>query len=105
MLDNLPIKPIEKKCKFIAGSFVNPTGYEESINSLIKIAERAFMLSMSKEVVEKSKKFDLFIAPIDLRNFGILDPEKSRDVFNIGYKATKEKLKDPEIKKRLSSTS
>lgn len=105
VLDNLPIKPIEKKCRFIAGSFVNPTGYEESINSLIKIAERAFMLSMSKEVVEKSKKFDLFIAPIDLRNFGILDPEKSRDVFNIGYKATKEKLKDPEIKKRLSSTS
>jgi NTE family protein len=101
VLDNLPIRPIENQCHFIIGSFVNPTGYEESFNSLIHIAERTFMLNISKEVVEKSKKFDLYIAPALLRNFKILDPEKSAEVFQVGYEATKEKLKEIDIKKLL----
>lgn len=99
VLDNLPIRPIENKCRFIIGSFVNPIGYEETFNSLIHIAERIFMLNVSKEVIEKARKFDLFIAPLALRNFKILDPEKSEEVYRVGYKATKEKLKDPDIKK------
>ncbi|MCJ7449963.1 MAG: patatin-like phospholipase family protein [Bacteroidales bacterium] len=103
ILDNLPIRPIENKCRLIIGSFVNPVGYEDIINGLTKIAERTFMLTMSKEVAEKSKKFDLFIAPLELKNYGILDPEKAEEVFKVGYKATKEKLKDPEILKLISS--
>ena len=99
VLDNLPIKPIENKCQIIIGSFVNPTGYEENVTNLISIAERTFLLSVSKEVIEKSKKFNLFIAPPELRYYKILDPEKSEELFTVGYKATKEKLNDPEIKK------
>jgi NTE family protein len=99
VMDNLPISPIQNKCQIIIGSFVNPTGYEENFNSLIHIAERTFMLNVSKEVIQKSGKFDLFIAPQELRNYKILDPEKSEEVYSVGYKATKEKLKNPEIKK------
>jgi NTE family protein len=93
VLDNLPITPIENNCKFIIGSFVNPVGYIEKISGLVNIAERTFMLSMSKEIGEKSKKFDLFIAPLELKNYKILDPEKAEELFSVGYKATKEKLK------------
>ena len=35
------------------------------------------MLSMSKEITEKARKFDLFVAPLELRNYKILDPEKA----------------------------
>jgi NTE family protein len=94
VLDNLPIKPVEKDCGFIIGSFVNPTGYEKNINNLIQIAERTFLLNVSKEVLEKAKRFDLFIAPQELKNYKILDPEKAEEVFQVGYKATKEKLKE-----------
>ena len=99
VLDNLPIKPIENDCRCIIGSFVNPTGYEQNINSLISIAERTFLLSVSKEVIEKSKRFDFFVAPLELKNHKILDPEKAKEVFQIGYKATKEKLKETDISK------
>lgn len=102
VLDNLPIKPIENICRFIIGSFVNPTGYEENINTLIGIAERTFLLSMSKEVLEKSKKFNLFFAPLELRNYKILDPEQSAEVFRVGYETTKEKLKNVDIKKLMN---
>jgi NTE family protein len=98
VLDNLPLRPIENKCRFLVGSFVNPVGYVEKCNGLINIAERTFMLSMSKEITEKAKKFDLFVAPLELRNYKILDPEKAEELFEIGYKATMEKLKDPVVK-------
>jgi len=101
VLDNLPVKPIEKKCKILIGSFVNPVGYEEKVSGLISIAERTFMLSMSKEIIEKAKKFDLLVAPLELRNYKILDPEKADELFSIGYKATKAKLKEIDIDKLL----
>lgn len=103
VLDNLPIKPIENSCQVIIGSFVNPIGYVEKISGLINIAERTFLLSMSKDVVEKSKRFDLYIAPPDLRNYGILDPEKSQEIFDLGYSATKEKLTGIDIEVLLGA--
>jgi NTE family protein len=101
VLDNLPLKPIENKCRFLIGSFVNPVGYVEKCSGLINIAERTFMLSMSKEISEKAKKFDLFVAPMELRNFKILDPEKAEELFEVGYNATMEKLKDAVVKSIL----
>jgi NTE family protein len=97
VLDNLPLRPIENKCRILIGSFVNPVGYMEKISGLINIAERTFMLSMSKEIFEKAKRFDLFIAPLELRNYKILDPEKAHELFSIGYTATKEKLKEIDV--------
>lgn len=97
VLDNLPLRPIENKCRILIGSFVNPVGYMQKISGLINIAERTFMLSMSKEIFEKAKKFDLFIAPLELKNYKILDPEKAAELFWIGYKATNEKLKEIDI--------
>ncbi len=101
VLDNLPIRPIENKCRILIGSFVNPVGYMEKISGLINIAERTFMLSMSKEISEKAKKFDIFVAPPELRNYKILDPEKSAELFMIGYKATNEKLKTIDVESMI----
>jgi NTE family protein len=103
VLDNLPIKPIENKCDYIIGSFVNPTGYEETVTSLVQIAERSFFLSMSREVIDKSRKFDLFVAPLELKNYKVLDPEKALEVFNIGFRATKEKLRNIDVQKIIAS--
>ena len=50
VLDNMPVKPIEDKCDILIGSFVNPIGYEKTVTSLVQIAERTFMLNMSKEL-------------------------------------------------------
>jgi len=57
---------------------------------------------MSKEVDLKAPKFDIFIAPPELKNYKILDPEKAIEVFDIGYNATKNKLCETEIKKLVS---
>lgn len=103
VLDNLPVKPIRNKCKKLIGSFVNPVGYEESISGLITIAIRTFMLDQTKEMVEKSKYFDLMIAPAELTKFGILETESADAIFEMGYKITKSKLKDPAVQKAIAA--
>lgn len=101
VMDNLPINPIEDRCRCFIGSFVNPAGETDSFSSLISIAERTFILNIYKEILEKSGRFDLYIAPAELSNFGVLDPEKAEEIYKIGYKAAREKLKDPDLKKKL----
>jgi NTE family protein len=101
VLDNLPLKPIEGKCSFLIGSFVNPVGKEDTISGLLQIAERTFMVSMSKEIGDKARKFDLFIAPPELKDFRILDPEKGPELFEIGYRATTQKLQESGIKEKI----
>ncbi|HOW09582.1 MAG TPA: patatin-like phospholipase family protein [Bacteroidales bacterium] len=103
VMDNLPVKPIEDLCQFLVGSYVNPVGREETVTSLVQIAERAFMLNMSKELDHKIHKFDLFIAPQELKNYKILDPEKAVEVFEIGYKETRRKLSDPGNQKTIEA--
>jgi NTE family protein len=72
------------------------------VGSLVHIAERTFLLSMSKELKEKEKKFDMLVAPPELTNYKILDPEKAEEVFDIGYRATLEKLKNYQISTIIS---
>lgn len=102
VMDNFPIKPIENKTSFLIGSFVNPVGYEETTSGLITIAVRTFLLNQAKEVDEKSKKFDLLIAPEGLKQYGILEIESADAIYEMGYKNTLEKLRDPEVKKMIS---
>ena len=99
VLDNMPLAPVENLCSFLIGSYVNPISYVEKISGLINIAERAFMLRMSEEINEKSDKFDLLIAPQELKNYKILDPEKAHELYTLGYKATKEKLEKIDLEK------
>lgn len=101
VLDNLPIQPLEGKCRIIIGSYVNPTGPEKKFKSLINIAERTFLLNLSREVMAKAVKFDLLVAPTELRNYPVLYPEKSEDIFKIGYEATREILKSKEIMNKI----
>jgi NTE family protein len=102
IIDNLPVHPIENQCQYLLGSFVNPVGHVGKLSGLINIAERTFMLSMTKEVTEKAGKFHLLVAPPDLKNYGILDPEKAEELFTLGYNATKGRLMEEDIKRALN---
>jgi NTE family protein len=93
VIDNLPIHPLSRKCETLIGSHVNPIGYVKKFSSMIAIAERTFYLSVASHILEKSKRFDLFIDPNELINFDLLDPAKGNEIYEIGYKETKKKLK------------
>ncbi|MDD3875263.1 MAG: patatin-like phospholipase family protein [Bacteroidales bacterium] len=86
VLDNFPIKTVEKKAEKIIGVFVNPVNYQDNFNNIKNIAVRSFQISINKNMHEESKKCDIFIAPSKLNNYGVLEIDKNEEIFEIGYK-------------------
>lgn len=98
IMDNFPVNPLLKKCRFLIGSHVNPIAYKEKVGGLIAIAERSFYLSVASQIIDKIRKLDLFIDPAGLKDYNLLDPSKGVEIYNIGYEETKKKIK-PFLKK------
>ncbi len=92
ILDNLPVRPIKRKCKKIIGVHVNYTGPQDNIESAMSIVERAFHLSIGARISETANDCDLFIEPEELQNYRLMDMSKGREMFEIGYRHTKKLL-------------
>ena len=89
VVDNLPIDPIRNQCDFIIGVHVNPIGELSKIEGMIDMAERTFNLSVAAQIEKKIPDFDIFIEPNELKNFGLTDMKKAREIYKIGYKEAK----------------
>jgi NTE family protein len=92
VFDNLPTSPIKDKCSILIGSHVNPQKEENDLESIISIAERTFHLAIGSSVQENSKDCDIFIEPPELRNYGMFKLDHAKEIYNIGYQATKDLL-------------
>ncbi|HKL08618.1 MAG TPA: patatin-like phospholipase family protein [Bacteroidales bacterium] len=93
VFDNLPLEPIKDQCKKLIGSHVNPTGKEKNLDSIFRIGERAFHLTVDTISKEKKALCDLFIEAAGLCNYGMFSLDKGREIFETGYSVTKETLK------------
>ncbi|MDP4188851.1 MAG: patatin-like phospholipase family protein [Bacteroidota bacterium] len=97
LFDNMPVTPIRKDCEKVIGVHVNPRTEEEDFHSLMQIAERTFHLAVSTTIQKSADLCDLFIEPPELINYKLLDLSKSREIFEIGYKAMVNALKDNSV--------
>jgi NTE family protein len=89
VVDNLPIDPIRNLCEFIIGVHVNPIGKVQKIEGILDIAERTFNLTVAAQIEKKIPEFNIFIEPHELKNYGLTDVKKAREIFDIGYKEAK----------------
>jgi len=92
VFDNLPLEPIKDQCKKLIGSHVNPTGKEKNLDSIFRIGERAFHLTVDTISKEKKALCNLFIEAAGLCNYGMFSLDKGREIFETGYKVTKKNL-------------
>ncbi len=94
VFDNLPIVPLEGKCRKIIAVHVNPIGYEKDIKGIMKVAERSFHLAVGATINSVKEKVKIFIEPDELKSYSLMNVKNAREIFEIGYKATIEKLKN-----------
>jgi NTE family protein len=85
VMDNLPVSPIQHKCRKLIGVHVNPVGKMKKMSGLVQITERAFHLAVAAEIDRKKQMFNYFIEPIKLEHYGLLDIHKGKEIFQIGY--------------------
>jgi len=85
VVDNLPVAPIFNKCRKKIGIYVNPLAAEHDCSNLLKISERFFHIAIANEVQQNRQYFDLYIEPLELKAYSMMDLNKMEDIFKIGY--------------------
>ncbi len=93
VLNNMPVEPIEKKCKKLIGVYIMPAGKVENLKGIVHIAERAFHLTLAAKSVNKLDDFDIFISPEAISKYGFFDVKKAPELFQLGYDSAIEVLK------------
>lgn len=94
VLDNMPICPIEDKCSFLIGSYVNYIGEVNNFSTIVSVAERAFHLSVMKGLAAKIERFNIYIEPRGLNNYNTFDQGKAAELYELGYNAAMEKIQE-----------
>ena len=92
ILNNLPAQCIRAQCGVLIGVNVNHNGPEENISGFRAIAERAFRLTMAKNVHESFAICDFIINPPQARLFSIFDFKRANEIFKIGFEETEGRM-------------
>jgi NTE family protein len=105
VMNNLPMEPIESRCELLIGSNVNPVGYQEHFDSMIKLTDRAVHMIIENAMTEKKKRFHIFVEPPRLSDYGLLDMAKGKEIFDIGYEEGKRIFSEYLSKKAQAETN
>jgi len=92
VVDNFPVNPIRERCKKLIGVAVNPIGEETGKISIISISVRALHLAMASEVKHNKNLVDIFIEPMKLKDYSLLDVKAGSEMYRIGYERAIEVL-------------
>ena len=90
LLDNLPVRPIKEKCDFIIASHCNHIDSTYDEHSLRAIIERSLLLAVTANTTASRMQCDIVIEPPKLGRFSSLDMSRAQDIFDAGYKFTKD---------------
>ncbi|MDL2283040.1 patatin-like phospholipase family protein [Odoribacter sp. OttesenSCG-928-G04] len=91
---NLPVRPIRKLCEKVIAIEINSFENSLKIENMLHVAERSFHLGLASNTAIDRKMADLLIAPENMLHYSMLDLKAAEKIFNLGYEAAKERLKD-----------
>lgn len=92
IIDNLPIKPLQKNCKKIIAINISPIEEKDNLNSILKVAARTFELCVNSRAQMIKPKCSLYIEPENIGRYDLFDIKKADELFNLGYEHTRQLL-------------
>ncbi len=90
LLDNLPVKPIRATCDVVVGCHCNHVSPEFDVTNMKLVVERSLLIAIHANTVVSRDLCDVFIEPPRMDRFSSLDLSKAREIFEFGYRFTKE---------------
>ncbi len=95
VLNNLPAWSIREKCKKLIGVNCSPLAPTKKHNgTLIDIAQRSYSLMAKSNALQDMKKCDLAINIDEIADYQVFNLKNTVQVFESGYRATVDALKD-----------
>ncbi len=95
--NNLPIEPFINKKEEVISIYVNPLKLFSPEDKLMEIMDRTLHLIHREMIGRAAAGSSLFIEPAELHTFGLFDIRKIPDIFETGYRFTKELLKNKQL--------
>ena len=90
--NNLPHEPLEGRLKDAVAVNVNPLAPYDGKDSIARILDRAFHMSIADRVRKSTESCWMFIEPQNLYHYGIFDAHKLPEIYEVGYTHTKQLL-------------
>lgn len=87
LTNNLPIEPLMERCNCVIGVGICPHKYEKKVTGMTDIGLRSFQLAVWNTMEVQMGKCTLAIDVDGVDEYGIFEFDKSKELYNLGYKA------------------
>lgn len=102
LLNNFPIEPLLKDCDFIIGSSCNHLNPIDKITNITALLTRATLMSINKDMEEKTSLCDILVEPKGMGSINIFDTAKAETIYWLAYEEALKTIKNNERFSELS---
>ncbi|MFA4867066.1 MAG: patatin-like phospholipase family protein [Pedobacter sp.] len=102
LLNNFPIEPLLKDCDFIIGSSCNHLNPVDKITNITALLTRATLMSINKDMEEKTSLCDILVEPKGMGSINIFDTAKAETIYWLAYEEALKTIKNNERFSELS---
>ncbi|MDD3079477.1 MAG: patatin-like phospholipase family protein [Paludibacter sp.] len=92
VLKNFPVSTIRADCDKVIGINASPMVADEYKLSLLNVASRTYHFMFKANIIHDKELCDLLIEPVDMGNYDTFDVDKGREIFDLGYRSSKQLL-------------
>ena len=89
---NFPVSTIRNDCDKVIGINASPLVADEYKVTILNVAARSYNFMFKANIFHDKELCDLLIEPIDMGNYDTFDVDKGREIFELGYRTTRQML-------------
>jgi NTE family protein len=94
VLKNFPVFIIRKECESVIGINASPLVADKYKQNIINVAMRSYNFMFKANIFHDKELCDLLIEPTDMGNYDTFKVEKEHEIFELGYRSTKQIIAD-----------
>jgi len=92
VLKNLPVSTIRDDCDVVIGINASPLVADEYKLTILNVASRSYHFMFKANILHDKELCDLLIEPVDMGNYETFSGGKGREIFELGYRTTRQLL-------------
>ena len=90
ILNNLPVEPLREKMDFVIGCHTNPIDDDFDVKNVKVLIERSLLMAINGNTQKRKELCNLLIEPPGLKKYAGSELSKAKELFEVGYKYTRE---------------
>ena len=102
VLKNFPVSTIRDECRYVIGVNCSPMVTDDYKLNVVSVATRAYHFMFRANSIHDKALCDILIEPKEIGHYDTFDVEKSREIFELGYKTTVELMENETGQKFLA---